>query len=159
MTDNKFTKYLLLFAALVLVVLAMFWRELVDSVKEEVTAVWSSDAVQEPMHDSDFSRIRGVRFEVEHNNIGQIQVGDLIIVGRSDSAVVLSVRLNSSSSGNDYPGLHVTVLSTGGAQIRSIDIGPSEYAHGSALSSETVELHIPIRPGDASFAVSAFYRD
>jgi hypothetical protein len=159
MTDNKWAKYLFIFAILTISVLAVFWRELVDTVKDGALSVWSTDVVQEPMHDSDFSRIKEIRFARESNDISQIRVDDLRIVGHTDAAVVLSMKLTSRSSGNDYPSLRVAVLSGTGAHLRSIEVGPSDYAHGSVLIAETIELHVPYRPGDASFSVAAFYKE
>jgi hypothetical protein len=159
MFKNKLFGFLIVLAIVAAITIALFWRELVDAATEGVSSAWSTSVAQSPMVDADFSRIKEVRFESEHNNIAQIQVDALKIVGRTESAVTISVRIASASSGNDFPGLRVAVLSGSGAKLRTVEFGSTEYTHGDVFKSETVELPMQIKSGDASFTVSAFYKD
>jgi hypothetical protein len=149
----------MLFTMVAAMTIALFWREMGDYAAEDLSAVWSTSVEQEAMRSGDFLHIKEVRFEREHNNLSLIQVDDLKIADRSESAVTLSLRIINKASDNDFPGLRVTIFSGTGAKLRSIEFGPLDYPHGSSFSDETVQLHIEIKPGDARFSVSAFYQD
>ncbi len=159
MFKSKLLQYSIMLAIVAAMVMALFWRELVDLGAESVASIWSAGVEQRPMQDADFLRIKDVSFESEHNNLAQIQVDGLKIIRRTESAVTISVRIASTVTGNDYPGLRVVVQSRSGSKLRAIEFGATEYSHASEFKSETVELPIQIKPGDASFTVSAFYND
>ena len=159
MFKGRLLRYLILLVIVAAMAISFFWRELVDTATDDVSTLWSTSIEQEPMRNANFTQIKEVRFEGERNNLAQLQVEDLNIVKRSDSAVTLSVRVASRTSGNDFPYLRVAVLSHAGTTLRTIDFAPSEYTHSTELSSNTIELPIQLKSGDSSFAVSAFYKD
>jgi hypothetical protein len=159
MFKGRLLRYLILLVIVAAMTIVLFWRELVDTAADGVSTLWSTSIEQEPMLDANFSQVKEIRFESEHNNIAQIKVDDLHVVARSESAVTLSVRIASRSSGDDFPGLRVAVLSHSGATLRRIEFRASEYAHSGDFSSNVIELPIQIKSGDARFAVSAFYQN
>jgi hypothetical protein len=158
-TNSKLFNLIILTAFITLTIIAMFWQELVETLTDGTSSILSKDVVFEQMRDVDKPSVREVRFERARNNINQIQIGDITVVGHSDSSVKLSVRLSSISANNDYPALRVTVLSRTGEKLRASEIEPSDYVHGRVVDSEPVEIHVPIRPGDASFEIVPFYKE
>jgi len=154
-TKSILYKYIIMSVVITLTIMAMFWQELVETYTDRT----SNNVVLEQMRDVDMPYIREVLVERERNNINQIKIEDITVVGHSDSSVKLSVRLSSISANNDYPALRVTVLSRTGEKLRASEIEPSDYVHGRVVDSEPVEIHVPIRPGDASFEIVPFYKE
>ena len=159
LTNSKFFNYIILLAFITLTIMTVFWQEFLETLTDGASSIWSNNIVLEQMRDVDMPRVREVRFERERNNINQIQLGNIKVVKHSDSFVTLSVHLSSNSANNDYPALRVVVLSREGEKLRAIEIAPSDYAHGTMVSSAVVEIHVPISPGDASFEVTPFYKE
>jgi len=162
MFEGKLVSFLILFATVGVMTATLFWPELTEFALDEVYSIGPANTSRIeglPMLDKDMRRVKLARFESVHNNIDRIQVADLQVVDHSESTATLSFRLTNQASENDFPSLRVTTLSQTGAKLRTLVFGSADYAHGSDFSSETVELHLETKPGDASFSVSAFYKD
>lgn len=159
MFKNKLVRYLILILIIFFMTITLFWREILDSAAGSVTAILSDDIKQEPMMDKDFKQLKEVRFENIHNNLAQVKVDNLKVVNQSDHTVTLSVKIMSQTGDNDFPNLRVAILSRSGSTLRTINFLPTEYTHGDTFGSNTIELPIQVKAGDASFAVSAYYKD
>lgn len=158
MLKNKFALFLFLIISLLILLVALFWRELYELGEGAVSSIMSTSAKQEPMRNADFSRIKDVRFEGESLNLSKIRVSNLKIIDKGATFVTLSVRISSSEGSSEFPYLRVEVFSADGKRLRTVEFSDKEYVHGSSLGSEIIELSVQVKPGDASFKVSAFYK-
>jgi len=159
MVENKFTRFLIVSFVLFALVISLFWRECADFLTNGITSIWSANVDDESMQDSNFSHIKGIRFENESRNTKQIQVDELKVVDRNDYAVTLSVQLTSKHGESSFPNLRVKVLSRSDSVLRVLDLSPADYVHDSVLTVATVQLPIQIQPGDSSFLVTAYFKD
>jgi hypothetical protein len=156
MFENKFNKYLFILLVFIGLTVVFLWNELVDLAGEGSSWVGlSSEDTGRAMQDSEFINIRGVHINGERNTFTPIQITDLNIAARSKDAAMLAFRIVSQQQGGGFPKLIVSVLSKDGVRLRTEEFGPNDYKHGIVLSSEIVNLTVEVKPGDASFTVTA----
>jgi hypothetical protein len=151
------SRHLMLFVSLIVMFLFLIWRDVLDSAKHEVNGVISNHEQLVAVHDVDLKGIKAVTLERENNNSKLIYVNNLKIENQTASAATLSLQINSLSDENEFPSLRVAVLSSSGQVLRLVNFRPSDYEHSGSFSSNRVELSLPIKAGDASFNVTAYY--
>ena len=159
--ENPFIKrrilsLLILAGISLIVVVLLFWREMVDVAGQSIHTLSAEESLG-IMQDDDSAHIREVRFEREGENIAQIRIGDLQLRGVVDGIATFSFKLSSISKGNAYPSIRVSPITRSGRSKRLIEFSPRDYQHNKLLSSEIIQLNVPVQPGDVSFSVSAFY--
>lgn len=98
-----------------------------------------------------------VRSGLSRNDTAQLSVSEVKLESRATGRVVMSARLASSVSGNDYPNLVVELKAASGEVIRSIELLPSQYEHAAGLTDEHIRFNVELRAGESRVAAHLVY--
>lgn len=101
--------------------------------------------------------ITGYKLVPARNNVDQVHAQRVHLVGRNGQERTLAFTLESTTPGNDYPGLRITLSQRDGSQPRIVELAPSQYGHGKELATERVEVTLEVHEGESRAVVEPFY--
>ncbi|CAE6842433.1 hypothetical protein [Paraburkholderia aspalathi] len=152
---SLFYKWLFIIGGLAVAVFTVFFQQV-----RAVSSDWlsPSSAGQPMLVDSDLGSIKEIKFVDESASIARVTVGELTVISHEGGSVLVGIKLRSSAPTSAYPSLRI-FLKSGTRTVRTLVLGPTEYAHGSSLTSEQVRIPISLHPGESSFTAQAFFAD
>jgi hypothetical protein len=149
-------RWVLIALVVLTALLAFFWHDLVEQSGDSMHGFLSSTVVHDEVSASDLEHAH-VRYGRKHNDPAQIEVSDIQFESRSVGQSIVSARMISSVDGNDYPHLLVVMSAEDGHALRTVDLAPSEYEHGSAPSDERVRFNVEVQDGERRIRAHASY--
>jgi hypothetical protein len=152
---SLFVKWLVIIGGLFVATFCFLFHEVMAIGTEWVS---SADAGQPTLLDSDLGSISEVRFVDEAANIAQVKVGKLAVISHDGNNATIGIKLISSAPTSVYPSLRI-FLKSGARTVRSVLLAPTQYAHGSNLTSEEVRIPLSLQAGESGFTAQAFYAD
>ncbi|RNM03049.1 hypothetical protein [Ralstonia pseudosolanacearum] len=152
---SLFLRWALIGGGLAIAVICFFFHQLWTA---GVAWVASDYEGQPVLADADLKSLRGVKFVSEAAMLAQVSVDHLAVLAHEGSRATVSMQLTSSYPVTVYPTLRV-FLKAGERTVRTLELGPTEYAHASRLQSEQVRVPIDLRPGETGFTAKAYYPD
>lgn len=155
-------KYLKLTALLIFLLLsgvATFWRDtsdfIFDMYRENVNERESVPKLLDP----DLARITAYTIEREKNNNRHLARSNLSIHPLPNGNLSVTLDIESSVHGDDYPSLRVIMYSGNGKATRYTDLSPIEYTHGKSFYKENVSFEVTPVQGESSLDVRPFFKD
>ena len=98
-----------------------------------------------------------VRYGQPRNDSSQIVLTDVKFETRSAGLTVIGAHLLTTVAGNDYPNLVVDIKSSDATLLRTLELTPSQYEHGTTLTDEHIRFSVELRSGEARIAAHPSY--
>ena len=158
MGQTAYSKFLIMFVMIIVSFLFgfgyIYWEDLKDELSD-----WGEGKprAENVLQDVDLPEPGKFLLRPRFNDIHRVKTSPLKLDSVEADGVHVSFVLNNLGGGNDYPDLKVSVLNESHQLVRSILLSPAMYKHGTRLRSESIQLTIPVRPGESSVSVEPFY--
>ncbi|MGR9587109.1 hypothetical protein [Pandoraea sputorum] len=146
-------KFLLLAFVLLVGVVTLFFQQVSTMIPE---SLFYDSTGQPTLSASDLASIRQVRLLDQSVPIARVSVTNLVVLSQESGTVTVGITVNSSSPETRYPHLRV-FLRSGDRVVRTLIFKPTEYEHGTKLTSERVRIPIRVQAGETGFTAQAYY--
>jgi hypothetical protein len=140
----------------IIAIAAHSWRDVAEQSADSVRGLLGSGS---PYQDATIGRLasQAIRLERQRNDAAQVSTSELQFESRTAAEAVVSIRLISRNQGNDYPHLVVSLKSSLGTLLRTVDLDPTQYEHGTELEDERVRFTIELHSGEQRIAIRPLY--
>ncbi|UVA77187.1 hypothetical protein [Pandoraea commovens] len=155
MVKSIFLKPFLIALALIIAIVVIFYQQI-----RTLAADWllTDKSGQPTLVDSDLGSIKEVRLLDPSVSIAKVAVTNLSVISHQGSVATIGMTLSSSSPETRYPNLRI-FLRSGDRGVRTIELKPTEYGHGTTLRSEKIQVPITLRLGETGFTAQAYYEN
>lgn len=156
MTPSLFNRWLFMAGLVLIGAFFFWWADISEQSSDGLQGVVSHHALPAEVQVDDIDRFRSLHSGIQADE-SKLELSDVRLEARKAGVVTASAHLTSMSSGMPYPHLVVVLSGADGQALRSIDLSPSQYEHGSALSDERVRFKFDFRAAERGLEAHASY--
>lgn len=130
---------------------ALFWHEIKTTLSHTISSAFSDSpaCLNEAIIDNSYLPLT--------NNIHRIAITELQANKQTNQSIGITFLLTNQGGNNAYPALHVYLFDKSGQATRRLDLSHDQYAHGTKLTKERINLNVPLLAGETAFDVKPYY--
>lgn len=130
---------------------ALFWHEIKAALSHTISSAFSDSpaCLNEVIIDNSYLPLT--------NNIHRIAITELQANKQTNQSIDIAFLLTNQGGDNAYPALRVYLFDKSGKATRRLEISYDQYAHGTTLKKERINLSVPLLAGETAFDVKPYY--
>lgn len=144
---------------LLLVVFFVLWffsREIGTKASEATSSMFSESKGSSWLEDAKTDRIVGYRLVDGRNDPALIAIEDLQADAPVNGKVEIRFRMVNKGKG-DFPWLRIFLMDDQGRTLRTVELSPAQYPHGSTFNVELISVFLTLKAGEQRFTIAPFF--
>jgi hypothetical protein len=153
---NFIFRAMVLLSLVVFFVLWFFSREIGAKATEATSSMFSESKASSWLEDAKTERIVGYRLVDGRNDPALIAIEDLQADVLVNGKVEIRFRMINKGRG-DFPWLRVFLMDDRGRTLRTVELSPAQYPHGSNFNVEPISVFLTLKTGEQRFTIAPFF--